>query len=508
MKRIYFKCTFLTDIVISAKTATEGEHQSLNFIPGSKFLGILASSVYDKVDPTMSYLLFHSGKVRYGDAHIVCNGSRSLQVPFSWYFPKGGKLTENENYMLNFFNNDNFKNIVNKGIILKQAREGYFTENGKYLSLNKEYAQKTAYDSDKRHAKEKNMFGYEALQKGSEWQFCIDIDDNLLSDEKSIIGHLNALTGKKRLGRSKTAEFGSVVIENIIKDNEDIKNETIKPQKIKIENRIVKNGEVSYETKLIPLVFLYAESRLAFHNRFGQSTFTPTPEQLGLPENVTILWERSQVRTGVYAPWNYKRNCRDEDRVFIEKGSVLIVNFEDVNDFDTGTINSGVGLYRTEGFGKLLINPGFLNFDPESGKLNLQLETASPSNEADEETTPPDSDLIKWIEQQNDSDVILKRVDDFMESHAQLYSKVTRSQWGKIRSYAMSATDKNKLLTNLFADSENGNMEGFLTHGVALEQWKNGKKLLQRTITDMADSIVLQFVEKLGSRMQKKGGAK
>ena len=67
--------------------------------------------------------------------------------------------------------NQNFVKIINDGIILKQARDGYFTRDGKYISIEKIFSQKTAYCSEKRRSEEGAMFGYEALQKGSEWQF-------------------------------------------------------------------------------------------------------------------------------------------------------------------------------------------------------------------------------------------------------------------------------------------------------------------------------------------------
>jgi len=507
MKRLIFKCTLKTDVIISAQTATEGGHQSLNFIPGSNFLGILASSLYNK-DTENSYILFHSGKVRFGDAHIVINKKRSFQIPFSWYYPKGGKLTEDKNYMLNFMSNENFIKIVNNGIILKQARDGYFTEDGKYLSFVKTFSQKTAYDSDKRRSAESEMFGYEALQKGSEWQFCIDVDDDLILNKEDIIEELKTLVGTKRLGRSKTAEFGSALIE-LIKEY-PIKNKEIEPQEIDLEQRTLKNGDVSYNTEKTQLVFLYAESRLVFRNRFGQPTFTPSPEQLGLPIAAKVLWKRSQIRTGIYAPWNYKRDCRDEDRVFIEKGSVFVVDVGSVKGpFTDEAISKGVGLYRTDGFGKLLINPGFLDFDSETGELKLQLDLPdTPSNNAETEVTPPDADLIKWIEQQNDFDKTLKLIDDFMKSHSKQYRKVTNSQWGNIRSDAGRAANKADLLRILFEVPGDGTTGGSLTHGVALEQWKDGKELLKKTIEEADKEICLLFIEKLAARMQKKGGAK
>jgi len=504
MKRLKFKCTLLSDIIISAQTATEGEHQSLNFIPGSNFLGILATAMYND-NSEKNYTLFHSGKVRFGDAHIFKNSNRSFQVPFSWYYPKGGKLTDGENYMLNFMSNQNFNELLTKGIQLKQARDGYFTEDtteGQYLPFFKLYSQKTAYNPVQRRAAESAMFGYEALQEGSEWLFNIDLDDDIEFGRDEF----EKLLGEKPLARSKTAEFGRIRIEYV--DEHEINNKEITPQEITIENRSVQNGEASYETKTHKLVFLYAESRLAFRNEYGQPTFTPTVEQLSLPKGTVILWDRSQIRTGVYAPWNKKRSSRDEDRVFIEKGSVFVVDFEKVSDTCTNeTILKGVGLYRAEGFGQLLVNPSFLMFDPSTGKLILQLyKTEDQESAGDEgytqEKLPQDDVLIEWMEQNSDPKAeILEMVDEFMHEHADQFSEVSNSQWGEIRSFALSAKGKNELISCLFETNEN---IGYLTHGVGLIQWGDSKPFLEDAIMTTDEKLVLGFVEKLASRMQKK----
>lgn len=37
MKTLTYQCTLLTDIVLNAKSATEGANQTLDFIPGNNF---------------------------------------------------------------------------------------------------------------------------------------------------------------------------------------------------------------------------------------------------------------------------------------------------------------------------------------------------------------------------------------------------------------------------------------------------------------------------------------
>jgi len=491
-RRLNFKCSLLTDIVISAQTATEGEHRSLNFIPGSNFLGILASELYNNTEnETQNYDIFHSGKVRFGDAHILYNNQRSFQVPFSWFYPKGGKLTGDEIFMSDFMKSESRTHLIDEGIVLKQARDGYFTSEGIFLSPKKIYTQKSGYDSEQRRSRENAMFGYEALTEGSDWQFAVDIDNVDISNDIIDLIKKN-LTGEKLLGRSKTAEFGRVVIKFI--DSVDVKSSIIIPKH--------------------QFLFLYAESRLVFRDKeTGQPTYTPAPEDLGMPLGANILWERSQIRTGMYAPWNGKRNSRDEDRVFIEKGSVFTVEVTDAQEYSTEGIVKGVGYYRTEGFGKLLVDPDFLDFDQETGKLTLSLKYPPPDDK--NEVAAPETLLIKWIKQQelkqhSDKDGVLREVDNFIHDYGDKFSNVTKSQWGSVRSRATQAKDADVLMKNLFArpDQDEQTTGGDLYHGVSENQWTEGRDIFEERIKTLVQQKVnvLLFVEKLAARMQKKGG--
>lgn len=67
MEKIQFKCELLSDIVLNDSPATEGKRKCIDFISGNNFLGIVASQLYGETDET-SWLIFHSGNVRFGDA--------------------------------------------------------------------------------------------------------------------------------------------------------------------------------------------------------------------------------------------------------------------------------------------------------------------------------------------------------------------------------------------------------------------------------------------------------
>lgn len=95
MKTLKFKCKLLSDVILNQKAASEGANNTLDFIPGSNFLGIVAAKYADFGDAAME--VFHSGKVRFGDAHPVCKGHdvmRTLRVPASMYYPKPEKASE------------------------------------------------------------------------------------------------------------------------------------------------------------------------------------------------------------------------------------------------------------------------------------------------------------------------------------------------------------------------------------------------------------------------------
>ena len=73
MKTKTFKCKLLSDMVLNLQSATEGRQQTLDFIPGNCFLGIVAKEYEGKFKDN-AFLIFHSGKVRFGDAHPMKDG--------------------------------------------------------------------------------------------------------------------------------------------------------------------------------------------------------------------------------------------------------------------------------------------------------------------------------------------------------------------------------------------------------------------------------------------------
>lgn len=491
MIRLKFKCRFLSDIILNAHTATEGNQKTLDYIPGSNFLGITAGILY-KSENEETFDIFHSSKVRFNNAYPWSGKERALPVPFCFYLPKGNNITDPESdiYIIHAIPNKyNIEDIIANGIQLKQIRSGYmFPHEYRYFKPGNTFKIKSAQDRIERKSKDAQMFGYESLEKDLEWQFSVDMDT---TDHKDSI--IEALVGIKRLGRSKTAEYGLVEIS--FQEEENITSEISIP---------------STEQLII-----YAESDLCFLDKYGQPTITPTAQDFGFPQGFEIRYDKSQIRSRMYAPYNFKRKTRECDRLIIQKGSVFII--EGKENKAVTLPSDAVGLYRNEGFGQCIFNPHFIQADPISGKLSTELR-----QQKNQQATKPvysvieqgenDTLLLNWLAEQY-SEIHLKSfrnkwIEDFLEKHKYRYSDVSKSQWGEIRSKAETINSPDDLFSFLF-DKNNG----YIMHGQRSKDWaaNGGHEILSKEICRLRNrkkvvenpSLLCQIIKLLAIEMQK-----
>ncbi|HCN54695.1 MAG: hypothetical protein LKE41_02075 [Prevotella sp.] len=468
MEQLKFKVTLLSDVIISESPATQGRHRGLDFIPGNNFLGIAASRLYKDIgENTHTYLLFHNGHVRFGDANPGYKGIRGLRTPSCFFKAKyTDKLPwkDGDKTRLVHHRITDFKPYLDAQ--LKQCRSGFmvFEDKTAYeISLSRNYAIKSAYDSEKRRAEDEKLFGYESLTKGSVLYFCVELDDDAMGCKDEMI---NALTGLRHVGRSRSAQFGLVKIEPF------------------------NYQDVSACSSEKGQVVVYADSRLCFFDAEGQPTMCPTAEQLGV-KGGQIDWSKSQIRTFQYAPWNYQRQAFDDERCGIENGSVFVIKGT------TDATENIVGAYQNEGFGKVLYNPSFL-MTGENGKSLFTFEQAMEENgnhKADEDWTQHFSNttLLSYLKNkktlQKEEKTTYDLVDDFVKAHKERFSAITPSQWGTIRGIAMSADQEEKII---------GFINTFIHKGVAKDYWEErgrGKKLIDfleknRTIVSVRDLVI------------------
>ena len=472
MEKMKFKCRLLSDIILTDTSATEGDRKCLDFIPGNIFLGIATRCLY-KEENDLTKLIFHSGHVRFGDAHLAYNGIRSIKIPADVYFPKyNGE--EGEAYVYHCITD--FNDELRKKQ-LKQGREGFYALDDNIASeinVSKQFAIKSAYNTSLRRSEDKKIFGYESMSKGFLFYFTVEIDDEAIDCREEIV---KALIGHQHIGRSHTAQYGLVEIEQ-----GDFK-------------------ECASTQKLSTEVTVYADGRLIFFDDHGVPTFQPTAQQLGF-KNGKVDWSKSQIRTFQYAPWNNKRHAFDQDRCGMEKGSVIVVNTND----DTLPTTDYVGCYQNEGFGKVIYNPTILRVNAKgNGRADVKFKKvrqAIATNNKQKRASQPHSPLMAYLQMEKqkheDGKNIYKTVDDWVKGNKSLFQGDRfASQWGTIRGIAMATKDDEKILENISV---------YLTHGVAKAKWEDRGRWekLNLFLKNNEKYNIRELVVNLASEMGKK----
>ena len=470
-KTLKFKCLLESDLILSQTSSSEGNQKTLDFIPGNNFLGIVAGEIY-KNGSQESLEMFHSGKVRFGDAHPSVDGIRGLKVPASMYYPK--LTSANEECYIHHLTNHNSADIKAKQ--LKQCREGYYAfgeTTGKPIDIQKSFTIKSAYDSEVRRSKDGQLFGYESLSKGLVMYF--EVESELSDEQNEKIARI--LCGKKRIGHSRSAEFGLVTI-----DKADFK-----------EINSTKPDEKS------DFITVYADGRLLFFDDNGEFTCQPTAKDLGV-DGGEVDWSKSQIRTFQYAPWNGKRHTYEADRCGIEKGSVFVVK---VKESTCPEKSQYVGSYKNEGFGKVIYNPVFLAGKPnEQGKALFTLEEKEQKASTSTNAPKPNSALIEFLANKKktfeSNQTVYRVVQKEVEKLERLFKKGKfASQWCSIRSLAMTTSDSQQLITAI---------DAFLSHGVAKDKWEeqNRKGKLVDFMLQHANEDLQSIMINLASEMAKK----
>ncbi|RXJ95765.1 hypothetical protein CRU94_03895 [Arcobacter sp. AHV-9/2010] len=454
MRQRDFKVTFLSDIVLHASSNSEGNIETLDYITGSSFLGMVAKN-YDKFEDPFN--IFHSGKVRFGEARPLFENKTTYKVPFSFFSPKLD-FEKQEIKNNHFIDYEDPKELDKQ---YKQIRSGYITSNLDYINLDYNYSQKSAYDKEQRRSKESSMFGYNAIKSGTIWKFTIKFDKSL--DEKIEKQVLENILGEKYLGKSKTAQYGKILIEEL-KDFKEENLENLNPKEI---------------------TYVYINSSLVLFNANGMPSFEPTIENLGLT-NASICWEQTQIRTKKITPYNFKRQTNDYSRLIIEKGSVIAL--KNASNEDIEVLKSGIGGYLSEGYGEVLINPSFL-LKKDTFALN-KVKNRKIEQNIDE--TKIDKALLAFLSAKEDSKNanidLSQRVQNFIVKNEDKFKNVSNSQWGQIR-----------VLVQFDKDNYKDKIKEFITKGVSKTKWEQGQKVL----SDIVDDEDIEFVKLLSMMMSK-----
>lgn len=219
------------------------------------------------------------------------------------------------------------------------------------------------------------------------------------------------------------------------------------------------------------------------------------------------------MRTRRYSPINGKRQRPDLERQVIEAGSVIVIDPPPDTDFDTlsARLAGGVGAYRAEGLGQVLLQPKILLLDrpysKERGAAPKSAETAAPAD-----------DLVTWLgerqemrEQRERAWSLATRWDNDLAKHVCQTGAPSKSAWAFIAQQAALAGSRNELITVLFGAS--GEKDGLLRQGVRQAPWKSrhgGNALVDRLQellggeTEVVDQELLLAVRILADLVMKR----
>lgn len=458
MRELRFEIIFKSPVILQASSNTQGKMSSLDFIPGSAFLGMVASRYSDFSDP---FKIFHSGAVKFCDAAPIKDGKEFFKIPLSYFHEK---LDSSKIYNHHLLSREEFEKFTQ----LKQMRSGYINDEKEKLSLKYEYSQKSAYDKEKRRSMDSQMYGYEAFRAGRKWRFSVKFEPSVSEDD--ISRAKETLERSTRLGKSKSAEYGAVEIKFIGENTDEIQSFT-PPERY---------------------TFVYAKSRLALIDENGNPSYDVKYILPNLNEN-NVDYAKTQIRISNFTPYNGARSTKDYERACINKGSVIAL--KNLSAEQITALKNGVGAYLSEGFGEVLINPWFLNGgNVKDSPIEFQKEAET---EHSTKEIPIQSDLAKFLKQKQTTKdqalEIAERVADFIKSHKDKFSKISKSQWGAIRSICKEVAVSDKVLNDKGDEIENqttaeknkniaAQLSKFMRNGVRSANWdcekRNDKSVL------------------------------
>ena len=466
--RLYFRCTLRSDVVLTQTSATSGPQSSLDFIPGSCFWGIVAHHVY-RTQNEHVYDVLYSGNCRFGDAHPSFGNFRGLRTPASFYYEKDKDMYAGTSQVYVSHKVDRWK----EGIQPKQCRGGFVTviQNNEKTEIKKvntssTMAIKTAWSRDTRSPEKSQLFAYESLDKGIEMLFWVELAGENKQRNAEII--VNALSGIRRVGRSRSAQYGLVDIEQVTKENCNMP-----------ESDRSKSSDGIYA--------VYADSRLIFLDSAGQPHFQPAAKDLGFTDDAKILWKKSQIRTFSYSSFNSQRVTHNSDYAGIEKGSVFMVQSPAPPSGD-----EWVGSFKSEGFGHVIYNPTF--FEVADGDCVSSCKFVKAEDSCAEyccvTMTEQEERLFKWLESaKKESDVMSGIFDLNNEMNQYFNASASSSQWGQIRKIAMVSDTYDNLRSSIVE---------FITKGLRKDFWrgKPGTALMKYLDVDLLSLLTNHDVDR------------
>ncbi len=444
--------TLIDDAVFSSRSATAGDHETLDFIPGSTLWGLASALLYRHLPQRASALAYGGGlRATSGLPLSAATQSLGLPLPLCWHEDKtkpAARGLEDGRVRSAHVRNLQSPAAVKKIGQPKQLRGGYVTVHGEHLLPKRHFALKTAIDADGRAAKAQ-LFGYESLAAGTRFRAWLGIDDD---DAMAVLRQ--HLSGTVKLGRSKGAEFARCDIQVA---------EEAPPA--------WPRGKSAGGERHVTLWLLEDACLLTPQ---GQPTLQPDALTIGLA-GATFEPAFSHVRHRSFSTWNAHRGCHGLDRQCLAAGSVLCFSAgaSAFSDDDLEALSGGIGTFREAGMGRVWLNPPLLENDepvfapyPPS---NPDSAAAQTPGAAVRQPPAPETDLIRYVQARlqrplanpdtwararlDEWAALLSKARKFGSTPDQLPLGPLRSQWGRVAQECRDAADAADLSNRLFGPS-------------------------------------------------------
>ena len=368
--RTDFLVTLLGDVAIGSRGTLVGARRGCDFLPGHVFLGAAAARLYASLGDD-AWTVFHSGKVRFHDAHPIYGESVGFPAARCWHSRGKADLALGPVAYYNLSHPDD-----QTGTDFRRIDAAYITEDGFCPKPDTGLQLKTAINPATGRAADEKLYSYHVIKRGGGFRFCLRADG---ISESLYAKVAKSLTGKLRLGSSRSAEYGLVSVEPM---------EVSKP---------LESKPFGSEDKRVLLQLL---ANLVVLDDWGQPSVCPKPQWVGLPPGRLVL-DRSFLAHNSATPFNAALRRREWERQFLQAGSVLCFEFDQAPDWESlqQRCRRGLGLFRQNGFGRVWLNPPPLA--RRQWKLQKALPEAKPESGVSEEintkTTKPNHPLVHWL---------------------------------------------------------------------------------------------------------------
>ena len=340
----------------------ENSSRTLPYIPGSAIRGALVGrfkpETSDLPIDTQAARLFFSEKVIYLNAYPVANNlnTRSLPLPASWHIHKGEKLDGAE--IADFA----LKTDLDKEEPLKRVFCYPDSDGAKSIVLNPKEELAIHISSQERGivtSENSTVFQYQALARGQLFVSAI------VAEEPQDLVRVKELLDKDRLlvlGRSRSAGYGRVRIENIQQETNWLETDE------------------GYPEQVITITLL---SDTILRNQFGQPTFD-LDEYLSNRLEKKINNKKAFIQQTVVGGFNRKWGLPLPQMQALGMGSVFVYGADKLSPEELAPlIASGIGEHRVDGYGRLAVNwPGkavlkVYEYQASSATLSISLSSAS-----------------------------------------------------------------------------------------------------------------------------------